>query len=127
MQELIANYPDAKKITVVSDNLATHKKSSYYKFLPLQEARAIAEKLELIYTPKHGSWLNIAEIELQVLKKQCLSKRSLSKLIAKKEEMVEHVQGWQNQRNIEVKTVDWQFFIHDARIKLKRLYPGILE
>lgn len=122
MQELIGNYPDAERITVVLDNLSTHKKSSFYKYLPPHEARAIAEKLELVYTPKHGSWLNIAEIELQVLKKQCLSKR-----IAKKETLVEHVQAWQNQRNDEVKTVDWQFSIDDARIKLKRLYPGILE
>lgn len=121
IQELVEGYPEAKRITIVLDNLSTHKKSSFYKHLAPQEARSLAEKIDLVYTPKHGSWLNIAEIELQVLKKQCLAKR-----IPEKEILIEHIEAWQNERNNQIRKVDWQFTIDDAREKLKRLYPNIL-
>jgi hypothetical protein len=121
MQEVAEGYQQARRITVVMDNLSTHKKGSFYKFLPPDQARALAEKFEFVYTPKHGSWLNIAEIELQVLKRQCLSRR-----LDSKETMMEQVNAWQQHRNNQIKTVDWQFSIEDARVKLKRLYPTIL-
>ena len=122
MREIAENYPDAKRITIVLDNLSTHKKSTFYKFLTPEKAREMAEKFEFVYTPKHGSWLNIAEIELQVLKKQCLSGR-----VPEKDTLSEKINVWQKERNDQIKTVDWQFSIEDARIKLKRLYPNILE
>jgi hypothetical protein len=113
-------YPKALKIRIVQDNLNTHIKASLYKaFLP-SEAKRIADKLEFHYTPKHGSWLNMAEIELSVLAKQCLDRR-----IPSKDVLTEEVAAWEKSRNQLKAKVDWQFTTSDARIKLKRLYPTI--
>jgi len=113
-------HPQAKKIRIVQDNLNTHIKASLYKaFLP-EEAKRIADKLEFHYTPKHGSWLNMAEIELSVLAKQCLDRR-----ISSQDVLVEEVAAWEKRRNELKARIDWQFTTEDARIKLKRLYPTI--
>ncbi|MDV3000641.1 MAG: IS630 family transposase ISMae29 [Chroococcopsis gigantea SAG 12.99] len=113
-------YPKALKIRIVQDNLNTHIKASLYKaFLP-SEAKRIADKLEFHYTPKHGSWLNMAEIELSVLAKQCLDRR-----IPSKDVLTEEVLCLGKSRNQLKAKVDWQFTTSDARIKLKRLYPTI--
>ena len=113
------HFPDAEKITLVCDNLNTHKPASVYKAFDPDEAKRIAEKLEFHYTPKHGSWLNIAEIELSVLSRQCLSRRIPDQQTLKRE-----VKAWQNRRNQQRATVQWRFTTDDARIKLKRLYPS---
>lgn len=102
------------------DNLNTHSGSSLYQAFEPEEARRLLERLEIHYTPKHGSWLNIAEIELRVLSSQCLARRIPDKITLKKE-----VAGWQRQRNFQKSKVDWRFAAVDARIKLKRLYPTI--
>jgi hypothetical protein len=112
-------YADAEKIVLVMDNLNTHKLPSLYEAFEPAEARRLAERLEIHYTPKHGSWLNIAEIELGILSRQCLDRR-----IASIEEVKEEVRAWKRQRNNACGTVDWQFTTADARIKLKRLYPS---
>ena len=113
-------YPAAERITVVLDNLNTHGPASFYEaFAPL-EARRLAERFEFHYTPKHGSWLNMAEIEFSVLSRQCLDRR-----IGNAEILRCQVQAWTQQRNESDKTVDWQFTTADARIKLRRLYPII--
>lgn len=113
--------PKAEKTTIVMDNLSSHKKYNLYKVYEPQRAREIIDKLEFVYTPKHGSWLNIAECELSVLSRQALNKR-----FASKEELRLQVQAWAEKRNDKQKGVDWQFKNADARIKLKRLYPTIL-
>ena len=113
-------HPQAKKIKVVQDNLNTHVKASLYKAFPPAEARRILDKLEFHYTPKHGSWLNMAEIELSVLSRQCLERR-----IEDKEILKEEVAAWEQRRNQNSAPVDWRFTTEDARIKLKRLYPSI--
>ena len=113
------HFSDAEKIILVCDNLNTHKPASLYKAFQTQEADRIAEKLQFCYTPKHGSWLNIAEIELSVLSRQCLSRR-----IADQETLKHEVQAWQDRRNQQRATIKWQFTTEDARIKLKRLYPS---
>ena len=113
-------HPQAKKIKVVQDNLNTHVKASLYKAFPPAEARRILDKLEFHYTPKHGSWLNMAEIELSVLSRQCLERR-----IKDKEILTEEVAAWEQRRNQNSAPVDWRFTTEDARIKLKRLYPSI--
>ena len=113
------HFPDAEKILIVCDNLNTHKPGSLYKAFDAQEAERIAEKLEFHYTPKHGSWLNMAEIEFSVLKRQCLSRRIPDQQTLKRE-----VQAWQNRRNQQCSTVHWRFTTQDARIKLKKLYPS---
>lgn len=112
-------YPDAKKIVLVMDNLNTHRPASLYEAFPPAEARRLIEKLEIHYTPKHGSWLNIAEIELGILNRQCLDRRIGNAECLKKE-----IATWQRQRNRTCGTVDWQFTTKDARKKLKRLYPS---
>ncbi len=114
-------YPDAEKVTVIMDNLSSHKVHNLYKVFNPTRAREIRNRLEIIYTPKHGSWLNIAECELSVLSTQALKKR-----FATKEELELQVQAWTEKRNSERKDVDWQFTANDARIKLKRLYPTVL-
>ena len=114
------HFPDAEQITLVCDNLNTHKPASLYKAFRADIARRIAEKLEFHYTPNHGSWLNMAEIELSVLSRQCLCRR-----IPDQETLKCEVQAWQNRRNEQRATVRWQFTTEDARIKLKRLYPSI--
>jgi hypothetical protein len=121
IQELVdVRYPDAERIVLVLDNLNTHTPGSLYEAFPPAEARRLAEKLEIHYTPKHGSWLNMAEIELSVLERQCLDRRlpDLATLAAE-------VAAWQDRRNAAGGTVDWRFTSADARIKLKRLYPKI--
>ena len=115
------HFPDAEKITLVCDNLNTHKpETSLYKAFQADQARRIAEKIEFHYTPKHGSWLNMAEIELSVLSRQCLSRR-----IPDQETLKREIQAWQNRRNHQRATVQWQFTTEDARIKLKTLYPSV--
>jgi hypothetical protein len=121
IRELVdVHYPDAEKIVLVLDNLNTHSEGSLYEAFEPAEARRLAEKLEIHYTPKHGSWLNMAEIEIGVLSRQCLSK-----YIENRERMITEVEAWQRQRNDAEATVDWQFTTADARIKLKKLYPVI--
>jgi len=114
-------YPDADLVTLVMDNLSSHKVHNLYKVFEPQRARAIMQRLEIVYTPKHGSWLNIAECELSVLSRQALQKR-----FATKQEVKEQVEAWMHDRNDKQKGVDWQFTTKDARTKLKKLYPTIL-
>lgn len=113
-------YASAEKIVLVSDNLNTHNASSFYEAFPPLEARFLSEKLELHYTPKHGSWLNIAEMELSHLSRQCLNRR-----ISDKETMIEEITAWNKERNKKNRVVDWQFTSESARVKLKKLYPII--
>jgi hypothetical protein len=121
MQQLVdVHFPDAERITVVLDNLNTHTLASLYATFAPAEARRIARKLELHYTPKHGSWLNMAEIELSVLSRQCLNRR-----IADETTLHQEVAAWVTARNGHATTVDWRFTTDDARIKLKQLYPHV--
>jgi hypothetical protein len=121
MKKLVeVHYPHALKITLVMDNLNTHRMSCLYEAFPPEVARAIIEKIEVVHTPKHGSWLNMAECELSVLEKQCLSDR-----IPDQTTLSEKIATWEADRNNRSKTIDWQFQTVDARIKLKRLYPQI--
>lgn len=121
MRDLVdVHFPDAEKIVLVMDNLNTHKLASLYLAFPPEEARRIIDKLEIHHTPKHGSWLNMAEIELSVLHRQCLKARIPDQAI-----LISQVNAWQQQRNLQQSTVDWQFTTEDARIKLHRLYPTI--
>lgn len=112
------DYPEAEKIRLVMDNLNTHTLGSLYEAFPPEEARRIAEKIEIHYTPKHGSWLNVAEIELRVLTVQCLSRRIADATTLRRE-----VQAWEAERNTSGAHIDWQFTADDARIHLKQLYP----
>jgi DDE superfamily endonuclease len=112
-------YPEAEKIVLVMDNLNTHKPAALYEAFAPEEARRLAEKLEIHYTPKHGSWLNIAEIELGILSRQCLDRR-----IDNIDSVRKDVRAWERGRNNACGTVDWQFTTADARKKLKRLYPS---
>ena len=114
------HYPDAEKIVLVMDNLNTHKPASLYEAFEPAEARRLAERLEIHYTPKHGSWLNMAEAELSVLSRQCLDRR-----IPNKQVLIEEVAAWEQHRNTNHTKADWQFTTADARIKLKRLYPAM--
>lgn len=114
------HYPNAKKITLVMDNFKTHTPSALYETFPPKEAKRIWDRFEFVYTPVHGSWLNMAEIELHVLNGQCL-KRHLPTLSAVKEQ----VHAWIGHRNNKTTKINWQFTTKDARIKLKRLYPSI--
>ena len=113
-------YPYADKIILVMDNLNTHKPASLYKKYPAAEARRILRRLEIHYTPKHGSWLDIAEIELSVMTRQCLSRRIDSIDTLKSE-----LSAWETERNSQGATVNWQFRTPDARIRLSSLYPNI--
>jgi len=123
IKNLLDNYyPKAQKVILVMDNLNTHSGASLYETFPPDEARRLLERLEIHFTPKHGSWLNIAEIELRVLGVQCLNRR-ISDIFTLKQE-IEH---WQNQRNFKESKVDWQFSADNARIKLKRLYPTLSD
>lgn len=114
------HYPSARKVVLVMDNLNTHTGASLYETFPPHEARRLLDRLEIHYTPKHGSWLNIAEIELRVLTGQCLNRR-----IPDKQTLKQEVTTWQTQRNFLQAKVDWRFSTADARIKLKRLYPTL--
>lgn len=121
MKEMLdVRYPSAKKVRLVMDNLNTHNVASFYETFEPAEARRLTERLEIHYTPKHGSWLNMAEIELSVLKGQCLDRR-----IADMATMQSEVKVWQTQRNNSSNQIDWQFTTNDARIKLKKLYPNL--
>ena len=111
-------YPDAEKIILVMDNLNTHKPASLYKAFPPEIARRILRRLEIHYTPKHGSWLDIAEIELNVMTRQCLDRR-----IDNITNLRSELKAWENERNKNQATVNWQFRTVDARIKLSSLYP----
>jgi hypothetical protein len=113
-------YPSAEKITLIQDNLSAHKKSALYELFAPERARAILEKLEFVFTPKHGSWLNMAEIELSVLTRQGLAMR-----VETKEQLIQQCTDWYETRNGKMSRVDWQFTTKDARIKLKRLYPSL--
>jgi len=113
------HYPTAEKVILVMDNLNTHVISSLYEAFPAPLALALAKRLEIHYTPKHGSWLNIAEIELSVMSSQCLNRRINDMNILSKE-----ISTWQSERNQMTKAVNWQFTTEDARIKLKSLYPS---
>ena len=119
-QMLDDRYPDVIKVRLVMDNLNTHNVASLYETFEPSEARRLAERLEIHYTPKHGSWLNMAEIELSVLKGQCLGRR-----IAEMTIMQEEVATWEHDRNNGSRTIDWQFTTPEARIRLKRLYPNL--
>lgn len=119
-QMLDERYPNAKKVILVLDNLNTHKMASLYETFPAQEAKRLADRLELHFTPVHGSWLNICEIELSVLNRQCLNRRIEDMKTIKSE-----VEKWQQARNNTKASIDWQFTNEKARIKLKRLYPKL--
>jgi hypothetical protein len=112
------DYPKAQKVTWVMDNLNTHHVSSLYEAFEPQEARRLIDRLEVVHTPKHGSWLNIAEIELNVLSRQCLSRR-----IGEMDTLRREVAAWEKDRTHRQSGVDWQFTTADARVKLRRLYP----
>ena len=121
MQELVdLHYPDAEKITAVMDNLNTHRMSCLYEAFAPDEARRLIEKIEVVHTPKHGSWLNMAECELSVLERQALGDRVESEAMLR-----ERIAVWNADRNQRSKRIDWQFKTSDARIKLRRLYPQI--
>ena len=113
-------YPDAEKIVLVMDNLNTHSPASLYAAYEPEQARCLCERFEIHYTPKHGSWLNMAELEISAISRQCLGRR-----IGTIEKMAGEVQSWVTQRNKEKSTVHWQFTTADARIKLRHLYPRI--
>lgn len=113
-------HPEAEKIIVVLDNLNTHTPAAFYLAFEPEEARRLVNRFEFHYTPKHGSWLNMAEIELSVLSRQCISGR-----IPDDQSLRQEVQAWESDRNAKVVKVDWRFTTADARIKLKRLYPKI--
>lgn len=122
MRDLVdVHFPDSVTIRVVMDNLNTHKPQVLYEVFEPAEARRIARKLEIHYTPLHGSWLNMVEIEIAVLSRQCLDRRVPSRLTLEKE-----VLAWEQRRNALQATVNWQFTSVDARTKLKRLYPSDL-
>ena len=119
-QMLDERYPEAIKVRLVMDNLNTHSVASLYETFEPKEARRLAERLEIHFTPKHGSWLNMAEIELSVLKGQCLDRR-----IPDMSTMQAEVAAWEKDRNNRPSKINWQFTTSDARIKLKRLYPNL--
>jgi hypothetical protein len=113
------HYPTAERIVLVMDQLNTHTPASLYEAYPPAEAKRLADKLEIHYTPKHGSWLNMAEIELSILQRQCLDRRLGDRATVKRE-----VAAWVRERNRATRTITWRFTTADARIKLKRLYPA---
>lgn len=117
---LDVRHPDARKVTLVMDNLNTHAPASLYKAFGPAEARRLLERLEIHYTPKHGSWLNMAESEFSHLNRQCLDRR-----IPDQDALRKEANAWMDKRNNNAKPVDWRFTTEDARIKLKRLYPAI--
>lgn len=113
------HYPEAERIVLVMDNLNTHSPASLYEAFPPVEAKRLADRLEIHHTPKHGSWLNVAEIELSVLDRQCLDRR-----IPSMEILSQEAAAWEEERNASGTGVDWRFTSADARIKLRRLYPA---
>lgn len=113
-------YPEARQVTIVQDNLNTHSPASLYKAFEPEEASRILSRLEFYYTPKHGSWLNMAEIELSILSRQCLDQR-----IADFDTLASHVEAWNDEQNQKGTWIDWRFTTQDARVKLRKLYPTI--
>jgi len=123
IRELVeVDFPHADTIVLVMDNLNTHKVASLYEAFAPAEARRLIEKLEIHYTPKHGSWLDMAETELSILTKQCLDRR-----IPDAATLIREITAWETPRNGEKSTIDWQFTTNQARTKLKRLYPSIQD
>ena len=121
MKDLVdVHFPEATRIRVIQDNLNTHNPAFLYAVFEPAEAKRIIDKLDFHFTPKHGSWLNMAEIEFSVLSRQCLDRR-----IGDKATLVQEIESWEENRNKIKATVDWQFTTKDARIKLKKLYPSI--
>lgn len=120
LEQIAAHYCNADKITLVMDNLNTHEPGALYEAFPPEKAKALWDRFEFVYTPKHGSWLNMAEIELNVLTGQCLNRRIDDIEVVRKE-----VNAWQKHRNNRQAKVNWQFTTKDARIKLSRLYPTL--
>jgi transposase len=121
IKELLdVHYPKAKKVHLVMDNLNTHNGASLYEAFAPAEARRLLDRLEFHYTPKHGSWLNMAEIELSILSRQCLARR-----IPDADTLIQEMQAWQTDRNEKATKVDWHFTTEEARIKLKKLYPTL--
>ena len=116
------HFPEARKIVLVMDNLNIHSPASLYEAFQPEEAKRIADRLEIHYTPKHGSWLNMAEIEMSVLVRQCLSRR-----IPDQDALRSEAAAWAKTRNESAATIDWRFNTDDARIRLKRLYPSFVE
>jgi len=119
VKDISYSYCEAEKITLVMDNLGTHTLSAFYEAFSPEEARRLRNRFEFVFTPKHGSWLNMAEIELQVLSRQCLNRH-----ISTKEKVTREVKAWERRRNSIKSTINWQFTTETARIKLKRLYPS---
>jgi hypothetical protein len=123
IEELVdERYPEAERIVLVMDNLNTHSPASLYEAFDPEKARRLCEKLEIHHTPKHGSWLNMAEIELSVLSRQCLQRR-----VPDVERLEAEAAAWQERRDAAGVKIDWRFRTDDARIKLKRLYPSLQE
>jgi transposase len=123
IKELVdVHYPHAEKIVLVLDNLNTHTPAALYEAFAPSEARRLCQRLEIHYTPKHGSWLNMAEVELSVLARQCLERR-----IPERESLAEEAGAWEEDRNAAENSIDWRFTATEARIKLKHLYPEIVE
>jgi hypothetical protein len=120
IDEIAKKYVTAKKIILIMDNLNTHKPGSLYEAFEPEKAKKLWDRFQFVYTPKHGSWLNVAEIELNVLNGQCLNRR-----IDKLSTVIKECESWQNHRNNMNAKINWQFTSTDARIKLKRLYPTI--
>lgn len=118
---LDGRYADCERVTLVCDNLNTHTKGAFYEAFDAETARAYVRRIAFCYTPKHGSWLNVAECELSCLTRQCLSDRRIGEL----SELQSEIQAWSEKTNARQRAVDWQFRIDDARIKLRRLYPKI--
>lgn len=122
IRDLVDKYfPEADTITLVMDNLSTHKKAALYEVFPPQEAKRIADKLDIHFTPKHASWLNMAEIGFNILSRQCLGHRRIPTM----EELTKQVNAWLRSRQDNPPVVNWQFTTSDARIKLRRLYPSL--
>ena len=122
LRSLVASYPEAEQVVLVTDNLNTHGPASLYEAFAPEEAQRLAQKIEWHYTPEHGSWLNMAETELSVLSRQCLNRR-----IADATTLAEEVTAWQERRNRTRSTIRWQFTAQDARIKLRSLYPKLVN
>ena len=120
MNKISSYYPEAEKITLIMDNYSTHNASSFYETFQPEEAKSLWDRFEFVFTPKHGSWLNVAEIELNVLQKQCLNRRISDFVVVQNE-----VRHWQKYRNSKRQKVNWRFTTKNARIKLKKLYPSI--
>lgn len=120
IEKIATKYDSAKRITLIMDNYNTHTPGSFYEdFLP-EKAKQLLDRFELVFTPKHGSWLNMAEIELNVLNKQCLNRR-----IGDIQVLIDEIRAWESYRNEKYCKINWQFTTSDARVKLKRLYPSI--